>query len=68
MWISALQGSAYENTMQTLRELDKDKWKTNSKGNYLNREYKISQVVNYPENKNNSNVNLGYQVKKKIFF
>lgn len=62
MWISALQGRAYENTMQTLRELDSDKWKINSKGNYLNREYKISQVVNYPENKNNSNVNLGYQL------
>lgn len=45
----------------------KDKWKINSKENYLNRQYKISQVVNYPENKNNSNINLGYQANFFLF-
>lgn len=46
---------------------NKDKWKISSKENYLNRQYKMSQVVNYPENKNNSNINLGYQANFFLF-
>lgn len=47
---------------------NRDKWKISSKENYLNRQYKMSQAVNYSENKNNSNINLGYQANFFYFY